>query len=241
MILVDGHVVKPTIFPDKTSQVWKLPKEIFEYQLHVVEWQFENEAEFLHIAQLCTLLEGLDVTLHIPFFPYARQDKVVTNETTFALKTFCNLLNTLPVTSISTLDVHNEEAVLRLLTTRLRNHIPHPMTVVEEFPDIVVFADESAGERYREKFKDVPTATVQKRRDQKSGYITAMILQGDFKGKKVLVVDDMCDGGATFQRLACHLEDAESIDLYVTHGIFSNGFLPLAAYDNVYTHKGRAR
>ena len=48
----------------------------------------------------------------------------------------------------------------------------------------------------------------------------------DIKGKRVLIVDDICDGGRTFIELAKALKSygAGPIDLYVTHGIFSKGF-----------------
>lgn len=46
------------------------------------------------------------------------------------------------------------------------------------------------------------------------------------EGKPVLIVDDICDGGRTFIELAKSLRtyNPASIDLYVTHGIFSKGF-----------------
>ena len=47
-----------------------------------------------------------------------------------------------------------------------------------------------------------------------------------YRGKNLLIVDDICDGGRTFIELAKVLRDYEPsrIDLYVTHGIFSKGF-----------------
>lgn len=46
------------------------------------------------------------------------------------------------------------------------------------------------------------------------------------EGKKLLIVDDICDGGRTFIELAKLLREFNpaSITLYVTHGIFSKGF-----------------
>jgi ribose-phosphate pyrophosphokinase len=46
------------------------------------------------------------------------------------------------------------------------------------------------------------------------------------KGKPMLIVDDICDGGRTFIELAKVLREFEpsEIILYVTHGIFSKGF-----------------
>jgi ribose-phosphate pyrophosphokinase len=46
------------------------------------------------------------------------------------------------------------------------------------------------------------------------------------KGKPILIVDDICDGGRTFIELAKVLREygPSQITLYVTHGIFSKGF-----------------
>lgn len=84
---------------------------------------------------------------------------------------------------------------------------------------------------------------MKKTRDQDTG----RILSYDFcnpaftsriKNGKVLVVDDICDGGMTFKLLAERLKDSDprQLDLYVTHGIFSgNAEENLSAYDNIYT------
>ena len=54
------------------------------------------------------------------------------------------------------------------------------------------------------------------------------------KDKKVLIVDDICDGGRTFIELAKVLraKGAETVDLYTTHGIYSKGTKVLAPYIN---------
>ncbi len=51
------------------------------------------------------------------------------------------------------------------------------------------------------------------------------VFYDDFEGKPVLIVDDICDGGYTFLKLAEKLKEknAGMVILYVTHGIFSKG------------------
>jgi ribose-phosphate pyrophosphokinase len=45
------------------------------------------------------------------------------------------------------------------------------------------------------------------------------------RGKECLILDDICDGGGTFTGLATelHKAEAQAVDLFVTHGIFSKG------------------
>ncbi len=65
-----------------------------------------------------------------------------------------------------------------------------------------------------------------KKRNQLTGVIESIIIPDvDFKGKRILIVDDICDGGATFVEIARQLTAAEAafIGLRVTHGIFSKG------------------
>lgn len=97
----EWQVVTPTIFPDGTSQVWKLKfnnrdpnKTAFS-----IQWNFESEAEFIHLAQLVTLLSqhGYVHNLYIPYFPYARQDKAISNSLTFSRNVFLNLLDNLNI------------------------------------------------------------------------------------------------------------------------------------------------
>jgi len=83
MILLNGSPVNVTIFPDKTSQCWKLPEGIFyddcdhgvQRYVHV-EWRFEHEGEFMHLAQLKALTDeySLLATLKLKYLPYGRQD-----------------------------------------------------------------------------------------------------------------------------------------------------------------------
>ena len=76
MILLNGTEIKPTIFPDGTSQVWKIDESIFKKRLifeQHIEWEFESEGEFMQVAQLCDLIAakgGYVDMLYIPYFPY---------------------------------------------------------------------------------------------------------------------------------------------------------------------------
>lgn len=44
-----------------------------------------------------------------------------------------------------------------------------------------------------------------------------------FVGKDVFVIDDLCDGGATFISISQKIKGAKTKTLYVTHGLFTNG------------------
>ncbi len=78
-----------------------------------------------------------------------------------------------------------------------------------------------------------------KNRD-KTGKITHtdVFSPAPIEGYDCFIVDDICDGGRTFIELAKTLKEkgAEKIYLYITHGIFSNGFGDLSTYfEHIYT------
>lgn len=75
MIKINGTPLNVTMFPDQTSQVWKVSTlEIPNTNWVHVSWEYSNEGEFLQIAQLKDLLDakGFEATLRIKYLPYGR-------------------------------------------------------------------------------------------------------------------------------------------------------------------------
>jgi ribose-phosphate pyrophosphokinase len=94
------------------------------------------------------------------------------------------------------------------------------------------------------KIFNCPMITASKIRNPQNGEITGteIHIPNEFIGRKFLIVDDLIDGGRTFIELAKAIRtanngEATSIDLYVTHGIFSKGIDVLhdAGICNIYT------
>ena len=109
--------------------------------------------------------------------------------------------------------------------------------------DYIIAPDNGAvkkASKIAEKFK-LPLITCLKERDLATGHITKYrILDSIEKPGKALIVDDICDGGATFNILAKSLKEdtpVTEISLYVTHGIFSKGLDKLFEnIDNIYSY-----
>jgi len=255
MISINGVQIKPTLFPDKTSQVWQLTDELmtalYKEGMCTIKWEFESEAEFIHLAQLKTLLDTRCpyITLDMPYLPYARQDKWVANETTFALRTFASLLNTLNFTEVHVLDAHNNlraNMILNLVDDSPKKYIEQAFE--KSGANLILFPDAGAKLRYEAYRVDSYPVYADKTRDQTTGNIKEVLIKGSVAGKRVLIVDDICDGGMTFKLVAeaalKPLKDgqggATEVYLYVTHGIFSKGIKTLldSGIKKVYTYKG---
>lgn len=80
---------------------------------------------------------------------------------------------------------------------------------------------------------DLDVVCAEKIRDTKTGKVVRTeVPRQDFEGRNVMIVDDICDGGRTFIELAKVLRQRNvgKVELYVTHGIFSNGMDELMSY-----------
>lgn len=236
-----------TIFPDGTSQIWKIENIPNETHLSLVEilWLFENEAELIHVCQLARLVneEITDVgTIIAPYLPYARQDKSVANGQSFALETVKRMLYTCGISRIITFDAHSKShGIVSLSPEKFHQSIDNH--------DVICFPDAGASERYKYSFNIDTHSHIcfEKVRNQGTGEITGLKLLGttELKGRSILIVDDICDGGMTFIKVAEALKvyEPSSVDLAVSHGIFSKGKQVLhdAGIRNIYTTNSMLR
>jgi ribose-phosphate pyrophosphokinase len=224
MIKLNGVQVIPTIFPDGTSQVWNV-KGISPISNHIL-WDFENEGELFQVAQLVGLLNvtyPYSTTLEMPFMPYARQDKLVSNHTTFAGQVFVAMIDSWNVRVVVT-DVHNA----KLLPNRWVNlGVKEPLRFAVEatMADLICFPDQGASKR------DYPTfgrddIILHKKRNQQTGEIEGLQMLDEISaGAKVLIVDDLCDGGKTFIEAAkvLYKAGASEVNLFTSHGLYTKG------------------
>jgi hypothetical protein len=152
MIKLNEQIITPTMFPDKTSQVWKIQDWSFrDTTMGFIEWRFETEAEFLHVAQLKSLLDSMGYVsiLHMPYLPYARQDHSVSNNTTFALHTFAKLLNSLSFYKVQCIDPHSSMASELIKNLDIIWPTKRINTLIEELKvDLVCYPDSGAVSKY---------------------------------------------------------------------------------------------
>ena len=231
--------IVPTKFPDGTSQVWKL-KDLDQYKHFgcIITWYFHEEAELIYVNQLICLLHqhGISIVeLYIPYLPYGRQDKEVSNETTFAKTVFLEMLLTEMVGKVTTLDAHSQHP--KVISYSPFGYIEKAITDFK--PDLVVFPDKGAATRYSSIVGNY-FLYLNKTRNQLTGEITGLefvdysildCIDSNAPDVRVLIVDDICDGGATFNNASIFLHSTlnrvgkkAKIGLYVTHGLFSKGY-----------------
>lgn len=238
--LVSSEVIVPTQFPDGTSQVWKV-SSISSDEPHgnrfIVYWQFENESELISICSLLSILkeQKLKYNLVIPFLPYSRQDKPISNTNTFNLKVLERILSQF-IDEVHTFDQHSfNSGIFKQLSFINIFHTKCLMETGEKMY-MVVFPDEGAVKKYQE----YPMPYFKKKRDQLTGEITGLEFSISEKRLKemdsydmIYIIDDICDGGKTFIECGKILKEKfpkTELRLCVSHGIFSKGFEELNKY-----------
>lgn len=236
-----SYVVVPTLFPDGTSQIWKLPQWATHKQVHV-NWFFESEREIIDLISLSNLVDF--TVLNIPYLPYARQDKKIDNNSTFNLKVLRDMLWLIDEDlEISSFDVHSDKVYDYIQGFENKEPYNFHKNVLEKTnPDYIVFPDAGAFDRYPY-LKGCSHIVFEKKRCPDTGVILCHVPTKpmDIKsGDKFLIIDDLCDGGATFISIAKALREVKEnigIDLCVSHGLFSKGkeVLYNAGIQNIYT------
>ncbi len=202
------------------------------------------------LVQLLLVCDSLDrqgraYELKIPYFPYARQDRICDYGEAFSLRVITDIVKRLQYYSLVIEDPHSDVTAALLededtrLTVRPQHNLIPPKLIKGK---LLVCPDAGAEKKVlklAQKHKtDYILAT--KVRDVTTGEITSTEVyatRNTVEGKDCIIVDDICDGGRTFIELAKVLKakGAKTVTLYVTHGIFSKGFLALQPHiDQVY-------
>lgn len=171
-----------------------------------------------------------NVILHMPYFPYARQDRVCKEGESFALSVFCKMLDALGYFGTLWVSDLHSPVVKRLLEQEYYTvHESLQSTTAVALPTFNwLFApDKGAKDKVdthlQVKNRGTGVAYFQKQRIG-SGIVYPHIPVNTYAGT-ACVVDDICDGGETFLQLGRMLKQTQSglkLSLYVTHGIFSN-------------------
>lgn len=182
--------------------------------------------------------------LELPYVPYARQDRVCNPGEALSIQAFADIINMLKYDMVQITDPHSQ-----VTPAVIKNCFVIPQADIFEniklsFREVTIVAPDAGATKKCEEFaKRVGAAgviTCSKTRELSTGKITGMTVDGpgDMSHMNLLVLDDICDGGRTFIELAALLEERnpKSLELAVTHGIFSKGVEVVAThYDKVYT------
>lgn len=213
----------------------------------MIHCAFESNDDLIALAQLVDIVRRDNphsVRLNIPYFPYSRQDRRVNEGEAHALKVVAAVINSLGFDMVFTKDPHS--TVLEAVVDRL--YYDDQADCARKLPkfDFLIAPDAGAEKKVhshrqvKEQATMVLTATKQRNADGKI-VKTEIANPWQVTGKSICIVDDLCDGGATFLELGKVLKtyDPKDMCLYVTHGMFTNGakFVELNdLFDRIFVH-----
>lgn len=171
------------------------------------------------------------INLILPFAPGARQDRLNDQgDALFTAKSIAKIINNSHIKSVTLLDPHSD--VFPALLNAEVNIVHIDKCIQSHSQGLTHIIAPDAGARKRAeligKYFKLPVIQAWKTRDIATGAITGFGIEPFETKGRVLVVDDICDGGGTFIGLADILDKMDiRAELFVTHGIFSKGTQPL--------------
>lgn len=203
-----------------------------------------NDMGLLLVAADAVKRVGLTkIDLTLPYFPGARQDRLMTKGEPLTVKVYANLLNQIGFRKITILDPHSEVTPALLNNVNvISNHAFVKECLKEKLDYCLVSPDSGALKKIYTLSQSLGGKTViecSKKRDVWTGILSGFkVFEDDLKKKTCVIVDDICDGGGTFIGLAKELKSKNcgKLILIITHGIFSKGFEELERnYDRIYS------
>jgi ribose-phosphate pyrophosphokinase len=211
------------------------------------------------VMALCMLVDALKrehpragYSLGLGYTPYARQDRVCNPGEALSIRVFANIINSLGFNTVVLVDPHSDVAgsvINNVVSAYSQAQIiggDLSLSAMLASTEVVLVSPDAGATKKTEQvskaFGGVPVVQGYKQRDLATGALSGFGVSDPdnlLAGSKCLIVDDICDGGGTFLGLSKVLRDngAAEVELYVTHGIFSQGIEKLLdnGLDHVYT------
>ena len=223
-----GHVVLSAIEPFKFSGgEWhlRLPAEPETPAYARVNGCTADDLVLLGLWADSAHQAGHRAIAHIPYLPAARADR----GTPFGAKVYANMINAAGLDEVVVFDPHSPVAPSLVQNVRIVYSAEVLAEVLREAGETdsysaVLAPDKGAVER-ASKAADalgLPLFTATKTRDFDTGKLTSFEVPQLPRSGRILVVDDICDGGGTFRGLATAAGiGRDRLGLWVSHGIFS--------------------
>lgn len=185
------------------------------------------------------------IEILIPYFPAARQDRVMVAGEPLSVKVYADLLNAQKLHKVTVYDAHSEVTPAVLNGCEAIDNHKFIQKVVAQLGSSNLKLISPDGGALKKIYKvsahlgGMPVVECSKSRDVKTGKLSGFkVYAEDLGGADCLIVDDICDAGGTFMGLAKALKERGAGKLYlaVSHGIFSKGLDSLSQYfDTIFT------
>lgn len=201
-------------------------EDLFKIAVIKEAWDAENTTNKTAIA-----------TLTLYCLIGQRSDRRFNKGASFDLKVITNFINTMKFDKVSILHPHSAISLALIHNSDIITHFKYVERAYKTIGNpVLVSPDAGAYKTTHELAEKLKADLVPSNKVRVNG-VPVIYIQGNVKGKDCLIVDDLADGGRTFQFLAQELKSqgANKVFLYVTHAQFNYGFDALKeTIDHVY-------
>lgn len=231
----------------------QIPEDIINFIKYsssiTISARLHTPADQMRLPMVAAAIRNIkpDAKIHLfmPFTPYGRQDDTFLPGQVNAMKVWAEFINSLNFASVLTLDAHSiavnmVNRVKAIHITEILNDHPQMRSLLTS--DITLVSPDAGANKkchkIAQKFGITKMVRADKARDLATGNIIETELFGTVKDEVCVIVDDICDGGMTFIKLAEKLkaEGAKKVVLFVTHGLFTKGLEVFdGLIDEIYT------
>lgn len=211
--------------------------------VYVIESLYSDQTQSVN-DKLCRLLfflgalrdaSAASVTAVIPYLCYARKDRKTKSRDPVTTRYVARLIESMGVTRVVTLDVHNLAAFQNAFTIPTDHLEAMPLFVEHLIPlareaEIAIVSPDVGGTKRARIFRDVlaqllgkeiPTAFMEKQRS--AGVVSGEAFFGDVENRTAIILDDLISSGTTIVRAAraCRDSGATRVLAMATHGVFA--------------------
>ncbi|XVN40264.1 MAG: ribose-phosphate pyrophosphokinase [Rickettsia endosymbiont of Argas persicus] len=184
--------------------------------------------ELFLLADYAKKAEAAKIILVMPYFGYARQDKL-SDQQAIPAQLIANFLEHLKIDYLITVDLHSEQ-IKNFFNIPVSNL--NPINLYLPFLKfynnfVLVVPDEGSLNRIQKinNLLHMDLAYITKKRDTNN--ICNMVqLTGNIEGKNCILIDDIIDKGETIYKAADFLKQhgALSINAFITHAVLSKNY-----------------
>lgn len=199
----------------------------------IIEQNIFNSNDLIDLLLATDALRRMGINhieLICPYIPYARQDRVMIKGEPLSIKVFTNIINSQNYEKVYVLDPHSDVSAALINNIKLIKINYSQCFDGINFPVLVVPDAGALKKCYKiaKEYNILDIVECSKIRDVNNGKIVGTKINKNgisLEGRSCFIIDDICDGGMTFIKIAEKLRenDVANVNLIISHGIFSKG------------------
>ncbi len=224
----NGLNIKKLIFPDGQPHV--TIENIEEGEDVKVICSITDTNILIQLLECANAIDNAFARKKVLILPYlmgARYDRLMQKGDSIDIQVVARLINSMEFSKVYLFDIHSDASTL-LIKNSLNIGNRELVNAYIHEDSVLICPDAGASKKVgnylatNKNLKEVVYCS--KSRDLSNGHITLLVNDPEkCTNRNCVIIDDLCDGGATFLAIARQIKPAH-LSLIVTHGIFSKGF-----------------